>query len=692
MAVIIGATAMSIRQASLENSAIAQHIDSQISFTAQVMTDPNLTASGNYSFTARLLSFEIGSQRFALRVPVRVISEKSIEILPGQTINSEATALATQESRVAALLITRNEIRIVTPPSAWAKALGRIRSGLRIHSGSGDAGALIPGMVLGDTSKQTPEFKNEMKRSGLIHLVAVSGANFAIVSSFVLWCMQFLFRRINYRIVATAIALMCFIALVRPSPSVLRAAAMAAVLLSAQLAKRTTDSIPALGFAIAAVVIGDPWQSRDVGFALSVLATAGLLLFAPVIQARLPTHQKLAGAVAPPIAAMVFCSPIVVALSGYLSPISILANLLAAPLVAPVTIVGFIAALISPFAPFVTSGLLFLIRVPAGLIAAIAGWGSGFPVLTIHNGAIGFAIVTVITFAILLFKNIWKQITVVLLVIILTLTWIQRWPANGWQIANCDVGQGDSMVINLQHGKGIVIDVGPDPAAVDKCLGDLGIKEIPLLILSHFHADHVGGLEGVLRSRKVNQVWISNNSQPIFESTRALSLLQKSEIVTVQKGLIAQISGINLEVLWPESSIRNFESLPGDGSEINNSSIAMLVSTADWSIFTAGDLEPPAQSEILKSVRKVDIYKVCHHGSRHQNLQLMSALSAQIAVISVGAKNSYGHPSPETIASLTRLGTQVVRTDADGAVAISATGHHLRVRKSKGTIRLFYWS
>ena len=692
MAVIVGAAAMSIRQASLENSAIAHHTDSQINFIAQVMTDPNLTASGNYSFTARLLSFEMSSQHFALRVPVRIISETSVDVLPGQTIRAEASALKTQESRVAALLITRKEIQILTPPSTWAKALGKIRSGLRIHSGTGDAGALIPGMVLGDTSKQTPEFKNEMKRSGLIHLVAVSGANFAIVSSFVLWCMQFLFRRNKYRIIATAIALMCFIALVRPSPSVLRAAAMAAVLLSAQFVKRTTDSIPALGFAIAAVVIGDPWQSRDAGFALSVLATAGLLLFAPVIQARLSHHQKLAGAVAPPIAAMVFCSPIVVALSGYLSPISILANLLAAPLVAPVTIVGFIAALISPFAPFITGGLLFIIRIPAGLIVAIAGWSSRFPVLTIHNGAIGFVIVTTITFAILLFKNNWRRTTAVLLVVILTLTWIQRWPASGWQIANCDVGQGDSMVINLQHGKGIVIDVGPDPATVDKCLQDLGIREIPLLILSHFHADHVGGLEGLLRSRKVDQVWISNNSQPIFESTRSLSLLQKSKIVTVQKGLIAQISGITFEVLWPQSAIQNFESLPGDGSEINNSSIALLVSTTDWSMFTAGDLEPPAQSEILKSARKVDIYKVCHHGSRYQNLQLMSALSAQIAVISVGVKNSYGHPSPKTIAALTRLGTQVVRTDMDGAVAISATGHHIRVRKSKGTIRLFYWS
>ena len=109
--------------------------------------------------------------------------------------------------------------------------------------------------------------------------------------------------------IATAIALTCFIALVRPSPSVLRAAAMAAVLLSAHATKRKTDSLPALGFAIAAVVLADPWQSRDAGFALSVLATAGLLLFAPVIENHLPTHKKLAGALAPPIAAIVFCAP-----------------------------------------------------------------------------------------------------------------------------------------------------------------------------------------------------------------------------------------------------------------------------------------------------------------------------------------------------------------------------------------------
>jgi competence protein ComEC len=683
---------MSIRQASLENSAIARYFDSQIEFTAQVITDPNQTSSGKYSFTARLLSFDIQDKHHTLRVPVRIISERKIEYLPGQTVSTTARVVQTKESRVAALLLVDGDFEVLTSPSRWAAALGAIRTGLRTHTGDGDAGALIPGMVLGDTSKQTAQFKDQMKRSGLTHLVAVSGANFAIVSGFVLWCMQFLIRRTRYRVIATAVALACFIALVRPSPSVLRAAAMAAVLLSAHVTKRKTDALPALGFAIVAVVLGDPWQSRDAGFALSVLATAGLLLLAPLIENHLPTHKKLAGALAPPIAAMVFCAPILVALSGYLSPMSIFANLLAAPFVAPITIVGFIAALVSPFAPVITVILIFIIKFPAGAIVAIAHWSAGFPVLTIHSGTIGFAIVAVLAGSIWLFKKHWRQITAVLLVVILSLTWIQRWPAGDWQIANCDVGQGDSMVINLHNGQGIVIDVGPDPVAVDKCLRNLGITEIPLLILSHFHADHVGGLSGLLQSRHVGQVWISNNLEPLLESTHSLVLLNQSEIVTVQKGFVSQIAGIQFEVLWPENVTKNFASMPGDGSMINNSSIAVLATSADWSLFTAGDLEPPAQNEILGSVREVDIYKVCHHGSKYQDEELMSALSAQIAVISVGAKNSYGHPAPETIEYLTRLGTQVVRTDVDGAVAITAKQHHLRVRKSKGTIRLFYWS
>ena len=689
---MVGAAAMSMRQVSLENSSIADHFNQEVNFSAQVRTDPSKTASGNYSFTVRLLQFTAEDELFNLRTPIRILTKKQIQLLPGQTISGTATVLKSKESRVAAFFIVNGVITIQTEPSSWASGLGAIREGLRENSGSGDAGALIPGMVLGDTSKQSPEFKEAMKRSGLAHLVAVSGANFAIVSTFVLWCMQFVIRRKNVRIIATAIALTCFIALVRPSPSVLRAAAMAAVLLSAQLGKRGSDSLPALGFAICAVVLGDPWQSRDAGFALSVLATAGLLLLAPLIVEKLPTHKKLAGALAPPIAAMVFCSPILVSLSGYLSPMSIIANFLAAPAVAIITVLGFIAALVSPFAPWLAQLIIFFIRIPAGFITGIAHWIAAFPVLTIHNGLLGFGLVALILAIFFLFKKNWKQSTAVLLIVIFALGWIQRWPAGDWQVAQCDVGQGDSLVVNLGAHRAIVIDVGPDSIAVDKCLKNLGIKEIPLLILSHFHADHVAGLPGLLKGRKLHQVWISNNLEPEPQSRVALNLLRKSQIVTVQKGLTAQVGEVRLKVLWPEATTRLFEELPGEGSAINNSSIAVIAQTSDWSLFSAGDLEPPAQHELINFVGPVDIYKLSHHGSKYQDEGLMKVLSPQIALISVGAKNPYGHPAQESIDSLTRLGTQVFRTDTDGAIAITAKDHYLRVQKGKGRIKLFYWS
>ena len=381
---------MSLRQASIESSKIQEYFD-------------------NYSFIARLLNFSDNQKEFSLRVPIRIISRQKIYVLPGQLIKASARVVDSKEARVAALFIVEREIEVLSQPSQWASWLGSIRNGLRDHSGDGDAGSLIPGMVLGDTSKQTSIFKEQMKRSGLTHLVAVSGANFAIVSSFVLWLMQFPFKKKSYRLLATSIALICFIALVRPSPSVLRAAAMAAVLIFAQASNRATDSIPALGFAMAAVVIGDPWQAQDAGFALSVLATAGLLLFAPIIRDRLPINKKFAGAVAPPIAAMIFCSPVVVALSGYLSPMSIVANIFAAPVVAPITIVGFIAALFSPFAPVISTMLIWFIRFPASFIVGVAHRISDFPVLTIHNGAVGFSIVAVILFVFWLLKKSWKK-------------------------------------------------------------------------------------------------------------------------------------------------------------------------------------------------------------------------------------------------------------------------------------------
>ena len=686
---------MSIRQASLADSQISRFFMQNATITAEVVTDPSKTTTGNYSFIARAVLINNSSIHYKLRVPIRVMtSNQSVTtLLPGQRFNAQGRIVASKEARVAALVVIKDDIQIQTQASRWASALGAIRLGLRALSGDGDAGALIPGMVLGDTSKQSPEFKNSMKRSGLTHLVAVSGANFALVSAFVLWMMQFLFARMKFRLSATALSLIAFIALVRPSPSVLRAAAMAAVLLVAQGTKRGRDSLPALGFAMAAVVIIDPWQARDAGFALSVLATAGLLLFAPVLIEKLSTHMpgKLAQALAPPIAATVFCSPIIVALSGYLAPMGVIANLLAAPFVAPITIVGFIAALFSPFAPLLSTVLIWFIRFPAGAIALIAHWASSFPVLNLRTGKIGFLIVAVFTLGSWLLKKWFKHIIIFTLVVLISITWLQRWPGGDWQVANCDIGQGDSMVINLGNHRGIVIDVGPDAVAEDRCLKALGINEIPLLILSHFHADHVAGLPGAIRNRTVGQVWVSVNSAPLVESAMAQAALKGIEMIKAVRGMSSRVGPFTINVLWPTLSAISFAEMPGDGSQVNNSSIATLITSAEFSIFAGGDIEPPVQEVLVKDVAPVDIYKVSHHGSRYQDLAFMSALHPRISIISVGAGNTYGHPAVQTLEALARLGSEVVRTDIDGAIAVQVRNHQFTVRRAKGRFNLIRW-
>jgi competence protein ComEC len=658
IAISLGAMIMSIRIAALESSAIQKYRNRTSEVLLQITTDPTRVAPKiigtafaptSFSFIGQALQVD---SRYRLRIPVRVIaSTQSVDgLLPGQLIRVSAKVVASKEKRVAVLLIVSHRVEVMSPPSLWAQSLAKIRLGLRDATGTGDAGALIPGMVLGDVAKQSVDFKNDMRRSGLTHLVAVSGANFAIVSSFVLWGMQFFFRRMNYRLIATAISLTAFISLVRPSPSVLRAAAMAAVLLFAHGTRKGQDSLPALGFAIAAVVIADPFQSRDPGFALSVLATAGLLLFAPKIK---PTF------LAPPIAAMIFCAPVIVAISGYLSPMSVIANLLAAPAVTPITIVGFIAALISPIAPSLSYLLIFLIKPCAAWIAWVARWCAQFPVFSLKTGLAGFLVVAVIIVCIFFGR---RTFAIALLIFVVAFSWFQRFPAGDWQIANCDIGQGDAMVINLYHHRGIVIDVGPDPQLIDRCLHQLGIKVIPLLILTHVHADHVGGLAGAKKNRKIGTTWFGN----------------------INAGAHARIDNIDIDVKWPQ--------LGESDSNPNNSSIAATLISPDFTLFAAGDIEPPVQQQLESRIGKVDIYKVAHHGSRYQDLNLMRELSPEIAVISVGTGNSYGHPATSTISALSQLHAKVLRTDVDGAVAIRAKRHRLSFQRSKRWSHFFSWS
>jgi competence protein ComEC len=467
---------------------------------------------------------------------------------------------------------------------------------------------------------------------------------------------------------------------------------MSAVILIAKSRGVKADSVPSLGLAIAFLILMDPFQAIDPGFALSVAATAGILLLAPKIQSYFTEkfgHEKFAEVLAIPLSATIMCTPVILAISGIFSLVSIPANILAEPVVAPITIIGFIAAILSPLTPAISHLLLVLIKPLAQIIVWISNFASDLPVLLLPKSYLG-AVIALGVIALIKLRK-WSALAFSGLATIIIILLPGQWPGKNWEVANCNVGQGDGLVINLGSSEAIVIDVGPDSTLIDNCLKDLGITKIPLLVLSHFHADHVHGLSGAMSGRKVSNIWITNYGEPKSERDTASLLfgdIPNHQAVAGEQVEFSSAKGpVTISVLWPGKIVQEFAAMPGDGSSINNSSIALLITVRGLRIFSAGDIEPPVQEALMASskIGAVDIYKVSHHGSAYQFEPLMSALKPKVALISVGAGNSYGHPAATTISALESMGAKVMRTDQDGAIAVDST---LKIR----TKRADWWN
>ncbi len=638
---------------------------------------------------ASITSVSIDGKIKLIRLPVRITSSKFVKLIPGEKFRITGVAFPTPERRVAALIATRGDFIKLAEANFLQRLSAKIRDAFRktAQSVGGASGALIPGLVIGDTSLESQGFVTDMRRVGLSHLTAVSGANFAIIAAFLLWLSQWIFKKVRSRLILTSAVLIGFIFLVRPSPSVLRASVMSAVILIAKSRGVKADSVPSLGLAISSLILMDPFQAIDPGFALSVAATAGILVLAPKIQSYISDrfgHEKFAEVMAIPLSATIMCTPVILAISGLFSLVSIPANILAEPVVAPITIVGFIAAIISPLVPGLSHLLLVIIKPLAQIIVWISNFASGLPVLLLPKSYLGAAIAVGVIALIKLRKWLALGISGCAVLIIILLP--GQWPGKYWQVANCNVGQGDGLVINLGDSSAIVIDVGPDSKLIDGCLKDLGITKIPLLVLSHFHADHVHGLDGALAGRRVSNIWVTNYGEPKSERDTALLLIGNipSHVASVGERFDFQSAkgAVSISVLWPGKTIEEFAAIPGDGSSINNSSIALLITVGSLRIFSAGDLEPPAQEAMMagSKIGAVDIYKVSHHGSSYQYPPLMSELQPRVALISVGLGNSYGHPAATTVAALAALGTIVMRTDQDGAISVDGA---LKIRTKR---------
>ncbi|MDF9813214.1 competence protein ComEC [Streptomyces sp. SPB162] len=418
--------------------------------------------------------------------------------------------------RSAAVLSVREPPRVIAPPTATQRFAGRLRAGLRAATDGlpPDARALLPGLVVGDTSRLTPELREAFEATDLTHLTAVSGSNLTIVLLLLIGPPGLALRaerrglapRIGLPLRATAVVggalTVAFVIVCRPDPSVLRAAACGLITLLAIGTGRRRALLPALAAAVLLLVLYDPWLARSYGFLLSVLATGALLTISPRWSAALRRRgvpARAAEALGAAGAAQAVCAPVIVVLAGQVSLVAIPCNLLAELAVGPATVLGFGALAAAPFAMPAAEWSAWLAGWPTGWIAGIARRGAALPGAAIGwpGGWGGALLLATLTAAVVatgrrLTARPWLCAAVALLLLLAVLRpvslprVITGWPPPGWRLAMCDVGQGDSLVLSAAGGSAVVIDAGPEPALADRCLRSLGVTSVALLILTHF--------------------------------------------------------------------------------------------------------------------------------------------------------------------------------------------------------------
>ncbi|MFI0796435.1 ComEC/Rec2 family competence protein [Micromonospora rubida] len=697
LGVVCGAAATAARLVVRDAPAVRSLVDDRATVDAElVVRDDPRPVRGVAGRPATLLVRAdlvalTGPDGARVAAPVRVLVLAAdpawLGLLPGQRLTAEGRLGASRGGDLTAAVLTVPGPPTPHGPPPWSqRAAGVLRAGLQRACAPlpDEQGGLLPGLVVGDTSRLPSAVEEDFRDTGMTHLNAVSGSNVAIVVGAVLLLARWSRAGPRVAVGLCALALVGFVILVRPSPSVVRAATMGAIGLAALAAGRPRAALPALAAAVAGLVLLDPDLAGDPGFALSVLATAGLLLLAPgwrdgLRRRRVP--PGLAEALAVPAAAQLACGPVVAGISGTVSLVAVPANLLVVPAIAPATVLGVAAAVLSPVWPAGAEFAAWLASWPAWWLVTVARYGARLPAgaLPWPGGWPGALLLAGLTVALLIAtrRPLVRRLVAVVAVAVIAGTLPVRlvaagWPPPGWVVVACAVGQGDALVLPAGTGRAVVVDAGPDPAAVDGCLRRLGVREVPLLLFSHFHVDHTGGVAGVFRGRRVAEVRTPQWPEPAAgrELVRVAAAAggAGAGAAVATEGWTYRVGGLELVVLGPPYPLR------GTRSDPNNNSLVLRATVAGVRILLAGDAETEEQRALLERVPpggvRADVLKVAHHGSAYQEPAFLDAVRPRVALVPVGVGNSYGHPNAAVLARIARGGARVLRTDTDGDVAV----------------------
>lgn len=562
----------------------------------------------------------------------------------------------------------------------------------------GEGAAVLQALVCGSRAAlNETDIYQAFKVVGLAHLVAVSGAHLVIVCSLAAAVLRALRAPRVFSIAAQVAFILCFLALSAAPVSAVRAALMTLCGLGSFFARRRSASASALGACMVGAVVLNPATALSVSFALSALSTLGIVLFAPLVSAwirrcvpRLPRFAT--DALALTVASSVVAQPLAVALFSQLSLISLLSNVVTAPLFAPVCGLGLAAALAGALVPGAAPFLLVPAEGGAEALCALVRLVAEVPYASIPvNLPLGAAFALTVVGMVALWIA-WPQArvraTVALagvLVAVFALLVIIIPRTAGNEIVMLDVGQGDAFLIR-SGSAAVLVDTGNKDNLLREALARHGVLHLDALVITHGDDDHCGSLESLKGVVQVDNVLLARDALSCGCAacaslrTSAQALVGESNVEGLTAGDRIRVGVFDLDVVWPE----HFQDEGG-----NADSVCLLAradvnadGVTDWTTLFTGDAEHDQLQEMVDKsvVGPIDVLKVGHHGSKNAlTPALAQALTPRLALVSAGAGNRYGHPAPATLEVLEATGTQVLRTDEEGDVSCILEPDGIRV-------------
>lgn len=540
---------------------------------------------------------------------------------------------------------------------------------------------ILGGIVFGDDAVSPPDYiKNIFINSGLLHILAASGMNVALISGILYYVLKLFKVPFRVSIVSSIVAIILYTLMTGMGPSVVRATIILIFVLLGKLIDRDAHSVSLLSFVALLMLLYNPAYINDVGFQLSFVVTFGLLVMTePVLKYFKFMPEWLSGAIFIPIIAQIWVAPIQIYYFNTFSLYSIFANILSVPILTVLSFGGFIStvlALIKPIADFVCMGFDFILNPFLNALVYISTFFASLPHSLVHVQKltllqIFFYYEAVMLLILLLRGGFLKKYFISLLAVItVTIGLGVQYPK--FELIAFDMQNADAFLLNV-YGKYYIIDTGksgyngvksPAKFIIVEYLKDIGVKDIEGLILTHFDADHAGGAQDLLEELRIKRVYVNSLKD---KSKIAQNLYRRYP----QKLIVPK----NNEVIFTDNdkdiTIKILKAnLPEINKYENENSLITLISKGDFDILMMGDAGIKAFSCIEQNLPNIEVLKVGHHGAKNVvSKRMLDKINPQYAIISTGL-NRYGHPNPVTLKLLEAHNVNVLRTDKNNAIRV----------------------